>query len=109
MSARARGARQRELPPPTASAAFRPHAKRQTNALTDGSCDLWNAVIVVLLRLVTHHEQAAVLQIHVEHAPRPRLAANRHAPRRTQRKQRDGKSRLDFVEVIVMRGDAVAT
>ena len=60
------------------------------------------------LRRVVHDEQAARLEVHVNHAAWRRLRAYRHAPRRAKREERNRKAFANLVQVIVVRGDAVA-
>jgi hypothetical protein len=60
------------------------------------------------LRRMVHHQEAARLEIDVDRAPRRPLRTYGHPPRGAERHQRDRKAFTNFIEMIVVRGDAVA-
>src|SRR5216683_5548312 len=84
------------------------HAKGEADPLPDRVRDLRDAVGVMELRLVAHHQEAAGFEVDVQAAPRRRLRADRHPPGGAQGQERDRKSLRELVEMIVVGGDAVA-
>ena len=90
------------------SAQRRLDAKRKTDAFAHRFGNLRNAVRIVNLRRIAHHEQTARLEIEVERVAGGLLRADDHPPSCAERKQRDRRSLNELVQVIVMRRDAVA-
>ena len=68
---------------------------------------LRDAVVVMELGLPAHHEQAARLQVDVEHAPRGALRADHEPARRAEGQQRDRLALDEVRELVVVRRDAV--
>src|SRR5437879_2861409 len=61
------------------------------------------------MALVAHHEQAAGVEVEIEHAARPEGAAYRHAPRRPEAHQSNRRALGSAFDVIAMRRDAVVS
>ena len=66
-----------------------------------------HGMCVVKLRCIVHDQEAARLEIDMDHAPRRPLRAYGHPPGRAERDQCNGKPRPNLVEMVVMRVDAV--
>lgn len=61
----------------------------------------------VPVTLKAHNQEASRFQVEIEHAPRPRFAANRHPSRRAQTHERDRRLIDHLLDVIAVGGDAV--
>lgn len=84
-------------------------AKGQADSLADTLVGLRHAVRVMELRHVIHDEQAAGLQIDMRRPTWCGVRADCHAARSAERDERNRKAFAKLVEVVIVRGDAVAS